>query len=243
MVQKENMRNILIVDDHSGARKLMRSVVNSAFAEAEVADVSTLKAAQKHLETSGIDLLVMDLNLPDGNGDDFILNILEMQPNCYVVVSTIHDESERLVRALENGAKGYLLKEQPVESLVEEFRGILHGKPPLAPAVTRRILEMMRNRSISAQSLNEPSLVPSAKGQPIEVDLSDTPGASRNMGLTKREQEVLSLLAKGFSRPEVAGFLNISKHTVATHIGKIYSKLDVSSRSEAALIAHQNGLL
>lgn len=237
------MRNILIVDDHSGARKLMRSVVSRAFVEAEVADVSTLKAAQHHLETSGIDLLVMDLNLPDGSGDDFILNILDMQPNCYVVVSTIHDESERLVRALENGAKGYLLKEQPVESLVEEFRGILHGKPPLAPAVTRRLLEMMRNRSISTRMLPEPTVESEIEVLRVENDLSTAPQAYRDMGLTKREQEVLTLLAKGFSRPEVAGFLNISKHTVATHIGKIYSKLDVSSRSEAALIAQQNGLL
>ncbi|MEP1768731.1 MAG: response regulator transcription factor [Sulfitobacter sp.] len=221
------MKTVLVIEDHDGARQQICKVVEKAFSDPIVDDVATLKAARTHLQMRCYDIVVLDLNLPDGSGDAFIVEILAMQPNSYVVISTIHDESSRLIKALENGAKGYLLKEQPKESLIRDFKGILEGKPPLAPAITRRLLEMMRERSIPVRE------TPVQPPQPQEDCVQ----------LTEREKEVLVLLAKGFNRPEVGGFLNISKHTVATHISNIYSKLDVSSRSEAALVAQQYGLL
>jgi len=133
------------------------------------------------------------------------------------------------MEALEAGAKGYLLKEQSEADLVEHFRSILSGRPPLAPAVTRKVLETLRSRSENRATTNGP-------GQP-------SPAVQEEIFLTSREVEVLKLLAKGFSRPEVAGFLGISKNTVATHIGNIYEKLQISSRSEATLYAAQNGML
>ncbi|KEJ88515.1 response regulator [Sulfitobacter donghicola] len=225
------MKTVLIIEDHAGARQQITQVVDEAFSDPVIDGVATLSAARRHLDARLYDLVVLDLNLPDGSGDEFIVEILQTQPNAYVVISTIHDESSRLIKALENGAKGYLLKEQPKESLIEDFKGILEGKPPLAPAITRRLLEMMRERSIPVQ---DPPMKPAQSGKVIDEE-----GAL----LTEREKEVLVLLAKGFNRPEVGGFLNISKHTVATHISNIYSKLDVSSRSEAALVAQQYGLL
>ncbi len=225
------MKTVLIIEDHADARAQICMVVKQAFNDPVVDDVATLKAAHRYLAVRSYDLVVLDLNLPDGSGDEFIVDILAMQPNAYVVISTIHDESGRLIKALENGAKGYLLKEQPKESLIRDFKGILEGKPPLAPAITRRLLEMMRERSIPVREVPVDS---PAQSPTDNIDL---------MLLTEREKEVLVLLAKGFNRPEVGGFLNISKHTVATHISNIYSKLNVSSRSEAALVAQQCGLL
>ncbi len=218
----------LIVEDHEDARSMMGLVVQEAFGTQVVRASPTLAAARREIADHKFDLIVLDLNLPDGTGDEFLLEILNVQPGAYVVISTIHDESDRLLRALENGAKGYLLKDQSRAALIREFQGIKDGRPPLAPAITRKLLDIVARREAhhtppalhaESQGINEPSAP-----------------------LTEREREVLSLLAKGFSRPEIGGLLNISKYTVATHIGKIYEKYDISSRGEAALIARANGL-
>lgn len=235
------MQQILIVEDHSDARREISRVVRAAFARPDIDDVPTLAQARAKLAHTAYDLVVLDLGLPDGKGEDFITDILRQQPNTYVVISTIHDESERLLTALENGAKGYLLKEQPFDHLVEEFRGIQQGKPPLAPAVTRRMLEYMRTNSAENDGDTQaPDLAKSDATTAPDAKLSK---AKQIESLTERELEILVFLAKGFNRPEVAGILNISKHTVATHVTKIYNKLDISSRSEAAVIAQQYGLL
>lgn len=223
------MKRILLVDDHVGARQRLTEVLRRAFDSPELSPVSTLAEARAQLKSHVFDIIVLDLSLPDGSGDAFLQEILAHDPSAYVVIATIHDESEHLVRALENGAKGYLLKEQSIEELTENFIGIQSGRPPLAPAVTRRLLELVRSQTLSKPA--EPPPAPAAETSAPSEDL------------TSRELEVLSLLARGFSRPEIAGFLDISRHTVATHIGKIYSKLDISSRSEAAIYAKQHGLV
>lgn len=231
------MQSILIVEDHDDARREMCRIVALAFGAPDVCDVATLSQARVQLGARSFDLVVLDLGLPDGRGEDFILEIGRHQPNAYIVVSTIHDESDRLLAALQNGAKGYLLKEQPPKNLIAEFQGIQTGKPPLAPVVTRRILEHLRERDRTAAEklVDKPVL---------EAAYDDPTGTSEIVStLTARESEVLVLLAKGFNRPEIAGLLGISKHTVATHVEKIYGKLAISTRSEAAVIAQQNNLL
>ena len=235
------MQSILIVEDHADARSAMSSIVTMAFGKPSIDEVPTLELARANLNTNTYDLIVLDLGLPDGNGEDFILEIKSVQPNAYVVVSTIHDESERLLTALENGAKGYLLKELPKKQLVEEFKGIQNGKPPLAPAVTRRLLEHIRVRSNGSDV--------SASGNPVlgETESSKEDFLTADIDqialLTDREKEILGLLGKGFNRPEIAGILGISKHTVATHVGKIYDKLRITNRSEATLVAQELGLI
>lgn len=237
------MQSVLIVEDHTDARQEMVKIVTRAFGHPEICDVATLGQARSKLSDRSFDLIVLDLGLPDGNGEDFIDEILDVQPNAYIVISTIHDESDRLLKALHNGAKGYLLKEQDADALMEEFQGIRKGRPPLAPAVTRRMLEYMRQSGAVPQADNL------GVGETIEAqnhaqqDENDTSNTCPLSSLTEREREVLVLIAKGFSRPEIAGFLNISKHTVAAHVAKIYSKLDISTRSEAAVFAEQQNLL
>ena len=240
------MQKILIVEDHNDARREIKRIVGEAFEHPHVDDVPTLAHARKKIAKQSYDLVVLDLGLPDGKGEDFISEILAAQPNAYIVISTIHDESERLLAALENGAKGYLLKEQPSELLIEEFRGIQHGKPPLAPAVTRRLLEHLRNQSPANKTAA--AVIGANKTSPLSPSENSTAAYALEeidqvLSLTEREKEILVFLAKGFNRPEIAGILSISKHTVATHVAKIYNKLDISSRSEATVIAMQHSLL
>ncbi len=94
--------------------------------------------------------------------------------------------------------------------------------------MTQRLIELMNQKALQ-DAVSGPSAT-------LAVDISPNV-------LTEREREVLALLSRGFSRPEIAGFLDISRHTVATHIGKIYEKLEVSSRSEAAIYAERSGLV
>ena len=235
------MQRILIVEDHLDARQAMEKIVRNAFGVALVDSASTLQRAREMLSKDSYDLIVLDLGLPDGKGEDFILEISNVQPNAYVVISTIHDESDRLLSALENGAKGYLLKEQSAEFLASEFRGIMNGKPPLAPAVTRRLLEVVRSRRYNQDSemdRKNPGVDDSGGVEKLHLRATETIGDY----LTDREREILGLLGKGFSRPEIAGILSISKHTVATHLSKVYDKLGITNRSEATLMAIELGL-
>lgn len=229
------MKMILVVDDHAAARDEMLKILEAAFADACTRCASTLSQARDCLKRGPVDLLVLDMGLPDGNGEDFIKEVLNQQPNCYIVMSTIHDESSRLLTALENGAKGYLLKEQSRTKLVRAFEGIMSGQPPLAPTVTRRILEHLRNHPSKDDSKRE-----DMPRRPADGGMAISDSAER---LTPREREILALVGKGFNRPEIAGVLDISKHTVATHLSTIYEKLAINNRSEATLAAQRLGLI
>ena len=234
------LQNILIVEDHLDAGVAMNSIVSRAFAGASIDNVPTLQRAREKISENSYDLVVLDLGLPDGKGENFILEITSSQPNAYIVISTIHDESDRLLLALENGAKGYLLKEQDPDYLVSEFEGILSGKPPLAPAITRRLLEVVRNRNGKQGGGLSNDGSPEVAKVATSISMSTQNGSTE--ALTDREKEVLGLIGKGFSRPEIAGILGISKHTVATHLRKVYDKLSITNRSEATLMAVELGL-
>ena len=157
-------------------------------------------------------------------------------PNTYIVITTIHDESNRLLVALENGARGFLLKEQPEEHLVQEFQGILRGKPPLSPTVTRRLVEFVKTRGNTFQ--NETNTT---------HHRSNTSGTRKNSDsnalLTLREEEILRMVANGFDRSEIALRLSISRNTVSSHISKVYSKLSIRNRAEATLAAQKLDLI
>jgi DNA-binding NarL/FixJ family response regulator len=148
-----------------------------------------------------------------------------LQPQCLPVVVTIYDDDEHLFPALQAGAFGYLLKEQPREALAAQLLRITGGEPPLAPSIARRVLSYFgQNRAVPAP---EP---PPADGAP-------------EARLTAQELVVLQRVAKGFTLPEIAQQLGLSRHTIADHVKNIYRKLDVSSRAEATLEAARRGLV
>ncbi len=224
------MQNILIVEDHDDAMIRMKQIVSEAFENPTVATATTLEMGRQHLKKQFFDLAILDLALPDGNGETLALEISTQFPNTYVVISTIHDESERLLSALQNGARGFLLKEQPKDHLIQEFKGILKGKPPLAPTVTRRLMEMVKVRGEEAPKAFNTS--------PQTANLD-----KYSLKLTKREAEVLRMIAKGLDRTEIGNLLGISQNTVSSHISKLYSKAKIRNRAEATRLAHALGLI
>jgi len=210
------MLDTLIVEDHDDARRWLKDLVHEAFPESEVVEAATLAQANDRLKGRTVSLAVIDINLPDGSGIELVRTLSEHSPQTYTVIATIYDDDDHLFAALQAGAQGYLLKEQPHARLLEQLRGIMRDEPPLSPAVARRILRHFQTE---------------ATGNQDEAALSE------------REREVLTLVAKGLSRSDISELLGITANTAAGYIKAIYRKLNISSRAEAVLEAVRMGLV
>lgn len=209
------MQTALLLEDFTDTRIWLSEVLQDAFQNIQISEAATIAQAQQHIKEQNFDLALIDINLPDGNGIDLVRAIMNQSPTTYCVIATIFDDDQHLFPALQAGAQGYLLKEQPKDQFINSLRGLINGEPPLSPAISRKIL-----RHFQAP---EPQ--------------------QTGVGLTARERETLTLIAKGLRRGEIAEMLGISPHTVASHIKTIYGKLNVSSRAEATVEALRMGLL
>ena len=210
------MENILLLEDLPEIRVWLRKLVLQLFPMAKIAESSRVQDALDLATAVKFDLALIDLGLPDGSGVSVVSKLRETQPDAQSVVVTIHDDDEHLFPALQAGAFGYILKEQPRELITEQLQRISQGEPPLSPSIARRVMAHF-----------------SAKAKPA---------AMGNISLTERESEVLLRVAKGYTLPEIGVQLSLSRHTIADYVKQIYRKLNVSSRAEAALEAQRLGL-
>ena len=215
------MMNILLLEDLPEIRAWLSSLVLQVFAGAQIAEAARVHDAIGLVSAIKFDLALVDLGLPDGSGVDVVAALREHQPETQSVVVTIHDGDEHLFPALQAGAFGYILKEQARELIIEQLQRITQGEPPLSPSIARRVMAYF-----TAMSKPQPA---SAVTVPI-------------VSLTDRETEVLLRVAKGYTLPEIAVQLGLSRHTIADYVKQIYRKLNVSSRAEAALEAQRMGL-
>ena len=220
------MKTILLLEDLPEIRAWLRALVVQVFPGSTVVESARVHDALQQVGAHRFDLAMIDLGLPDGSGVKVVQALRESQPDAQSVVVTIHDDDDHLFPALQAGAYGYLLKEQPREQLMEHLQRISQGEPPLSPSIARRMISYF-----SAQA-NRPAL------QPQQTQDSLMP----NVQLTEREREVLLRVAKGFTLPEIGVQLGLSRHTIADYVKQIYRKLNVSSRAEAALEAQRLGL-
>ena len=207
----------LVVDDHQNARKWMCDSLREAFDGIEICTASNLRQASSQIHRS-FDLALIDIGLPDGSGIDLISPLVDQ--GCQVVIASIFGSDEHLFRALQLGAKGYVLKDDPRSELIEMLLGILDGRPPLSPSIAQRLLDHFSTH------------------QPADGDID--PEVDR---LTEREREVLRLLAQGHTVRNVAESLSISYNTAAGYAKQVYAKLKVNSRAEATLEASRRGYL
>ena len=211
----------LILEDNHDAQQYLYKVLKSSFPGVIIDMASSVEEASQFLESAQPDIALIDLNLPDGSGVEILNKLSSEEFNCISVVTTIYDDDHHLFSALRAGAQGYLLKEQRRELLIEALQGIIEGKPALTPKIALKILDHFSNNE-------EP-----------ETDLTQKPDED---ALSKREAQVLKMIAKGHSVKLAAKELNISHHTVASHIKNVYSKLGISNRAEATQKAVQLGL-
>ncbi len=187
---------------------------------------SSMGSAMALLSRIDCNVLFTELNLPDGNGADLISSALNDHgvENC-VVITNRHSQSD-IDLSIENGATGYILKGEPGSTEIGSFvRLVTSGGSPISPSIARMVIQALKQRR-EAESYKRLS----------KSNLEKNP-------LSRREGEILQLLAKGMSFAEISNVLQISTHTVTAHIKKIYRKLQVHSRGEAVYAAIQLGLL
>ena len=160
------------------------------------------------------DVVLLDVELPGKSGIEAVSKIKAISPSTLVIMLTVFDDHEKVFKAICAGASGYLLKTSPIERIVESIYEALEGGAPMTPRVAKSVLDMFAKLS----------------------------GPKHDYGLTRREQKVLELMAQGLIKKEIADRLELSYHTVDTHLRNIYTKLHVNTRTGAVAKALQERL-
>jgi DNA-binding NarL/FixJ family response regulator len=208
---------VLLVDDQELVRSGLRRILRRRDGVLVVGECEDGDQVQAAVAEHTPDVVVMDLRMRRVNGIDATRTLRRQPAAPPVLVLTTFDDDELLAAALRAGAAGFLLKDSPAEDVVRGVLAVAAGQAVLDPAVTSRVLDTFR-------SAPEPSPV------------VDTP-------LTDRELEVLQLMGRGLSNGEIAGTLVISEVTVKSHIGRIFTKLDLRDRAAAIVYAFDRGLV
>lgn len=159
------------------------------------------------------DLALIDIGLPDGKGTHLINELKQRNPDTLCVITTIFDDPGHLFPALRAGADGYLLKDDPEDEFTSALQGIVAGRPPISASIARMMLQQFR------------------------------PTPKTDFQLTTREEDMLVLIANGFSVKQAAQSLGIKENTAASYLKSLYQKLRISNRAEATLRAVQIGLI
>lgn len=225
MPESSPKRRVLLVEDEPSASERVRRALAAEPRLVLVGVAGSVAAGRKQLAESAPHLLVTDLGLPDGSGIDLIRTVAGENLPTLCLVNTVFADAATVFEALEAGALGYLLKDESPEELVRCVLELLAGGSPMSPAIARKVLGRFR---APAAAVRVPALAPERESAPH---------------LSARELEVLNLIVKGFKYDEIASVLGVSATTVATHVQRVYRKLAVHSRSEAAYEAGQLGLL
>jgi DNA-binding NarL/FixJ family response regulator len=216
------MITVAIVDDHPIVRAGMRTILESSDDIVVVAEGGSGGEALQLVAEYIPDVLVLDINLPDKNGIEVTCQLRAKNSSTAILILTAHDDPQLIFELLENGAIGYVLKDEALETLANAVRAAASGKSWLSPTVASQVVQRI------------------AKQPTHPIQETRTPPTSEN--LTQRELEILCLLAGGLDNTTIAERLTLTKRTVQNHISNIYGKLGVTSRTEAMLYALRHGL-
>jgi DNA-binding NarL/FixJ family response regulator len=198
---------IAIVEDNAGICEELQQIIVDAADCACVATCRNLETALRKIPPLRPDVVVMDINLPDGSGIEGVAKLKRLLPAAQILMFTIYDDADQIFRSLEAGASGYLLKRTAPEDLLRAIREIKQGGVPMTAEVARKVIQSFRRRP--------PKTPPET--------------------LTRREEEILQLLSEGMLSKEIAQRLEISIETVNSHLKHIYGKLHVRTRTEAVI--------
>ena len=207
---------IMITDDHSMIREGLKSLLELDGDIEVIAEAENGEECLQKLLTVKPDVLLLDINMPKMNGLEVLQNLKERKSKVKVLVLTVHNETEYLMKAVDIGINGYVLKDSESSELKKAIFAIVDGETYI-----------------------QPSLIPALNSKMIEKDKD---GAKIDL-LTRRELEVLKLLAVGMYNKEVAEKLDISERTVKNHVSNIFKKIEVTDRTQAAVFAIRNNLV
>ena len=217
---------VAIVEDDPDFSSALRQVVQDAPDMRLAGHAATQADGLAMLAGPAADVLLVDLGLPDGSGIDVIRAAAQRWPACNIMVSTNFGDETHVMRSIEAGAAGYLLKDSSPSRMGDEIRSLASGGSPISPIIARQVLARFRGPA--------PAAAATAPTAPAE----DSPSQ-----LSQREKEVLDYITKGFTVPEIAGLMQLSHFTVRTFVRRIYSKLKVNSKAEAIYEARHQGLV
>jgi DNA-binding NarL/FixJ family response regulator len=210
-----NLIRVSIVEDDERVRKSLAALIErSGFCEL-VSAYGSAEEALKELVLNSPDVLLMDIHLPGISGVECVKRIRAIdfkgvRPE--IVMLTVYEESQNIFDALQAGATGYLLKRAGSEEILEAIRSVRQGGAPMSSHIARKVVQSFRRLPLSPQTQH-----------------------SDSDSLSKREEEVLSLVAQGYINKEIADMTGLSVETVRSYLKNIYKKLHVRSRTAAAM--------
>lgn len=207
---------IMIADDHSMIREGLKSLLELEGDIQVVAEAEDGVDCLEKLKICTPDVLLLDINIPRKNGLEVLQTLKSSKSKVKVLVLTVHNEVEYLMKAVDIGVDGYILKDSESAELKKAIFSIVEG-----------------------ENYIQPSLIPALNSKMIEKNRDE----GKIESLTKRELEVLKLLAVGMYNKEVAEKLNISERTVKNHVSNIFKKIEVTDRTQAAVFAIRNNLI
>ena len=199
---------VSIVEDNRGTRESLTELLDRAPALRFMSAFPSGEDALEKIPSDPPDVVLMDINLPKMNGIECVAKLKQQLPKTQVLMLTTYEEGDLIFDSLRKGASGYLLKNMPPSELIQAIEQVHAGGAPMSMQIARKVVSHF---------------------QQIKMPQSDMEK------LTKREQEILALLAKGYLYKEIADQLGVSLSTVRAHLHTVYEKLHVQSRTEAVV--------
>lgn len=208
--------NVMIADDHSLIREGLKQLLEFDGTIKVVGEASNGVECLDKLNTYSPDVLLLDINMPEMNGIEVLKKMKDANSKIKVLILTVHNEMDYLMKAVDIGVDGYILKDSESSELKKAISAVKDG-----------------------ENYIQPSLIPALNNQLVNRDTDKDKISS----LTNREHEVLVQVANGMFNKEIAMNLNISERTVKNHISNIFKKIDVSDRTQAAVFAIKNNII
>ncbi|MCM3663602.1 response regulator transcription factor [Mesobacillus subterraneus] len=218
---------IVIIDDHQLFREGVKRILDFEPSFEVVAEGDDGSEAIELVEKYQPEVIIMDINMPNTNGVEATSQLIEKFPEAKVIILSIHDDENYVTHALKTGATGYLLKEMDADALIEAVKVVADGGSYLHPRVTHNLVKEYRR--LSADENGSDKYISQVEiRRPLHL-------------LTRRECEVLQLLADGKSNRGIGEALFISEKTVKNHVSNILQKMNVNDRTQAVVVAIKNG--
>ncbi|WP_417203405.1 response regulator [Acetoanaerobium sticklandii] len=215
---KNNKKKIMIIDDHLIVREGLKLIFETEDNYEVICEAENGKVALNLLLDIKPDLILVDINMPEIDGIEFITQIQKIDISIPVIILTTYNDSQLISKGLSLGAKGYLLKDTTRKELIRTIEAALRGETLLQPEIVRNIFVSPAN------------------------NLSNT-DSSYNYPLTEKELSILDFICRGCTSKEISIDLKLSERTVKFYLTNIYTKLNVNSRSEAVAKAINEGII
>lgn len=207
---------VMLADDHVLIREGIRQLLEFDGSIEVIDEANDGVECLEKLEKSKPEVLLLDINMPKKNGVEVLQEIKKKNIDVKVLILTVHNEVEYLLKAVDIGVDGYILKDAELAELKKAINAVLEGENYIQPNLIPALNDRLVSRDVDKDKINS---------------------------LTKRELEVLIQVANGMFNKEIADSLNISERTVKNHLSNIFKKIDVSDRTQAAVFAIKNDII